>query len=124
MTLVSWGAMIKETLAAADTLADEGISAEVIGRRPPSSLWTPAPSSNRWTRPAVLVIVPGGGAHRRLSPPRSPPRSAEFGLLSLQAPIGRVSGYDTVVPLPRLEHDYMPDEARILAAARTIVAFA
>ncbi|MBV8776176.1 MAG: alpha-ketoacid dehydrogenase subunit beta, partial [Alphaproteobacteria bacterium] len=30
VTLISWGAMLKETLAAADTLADEGIAAEVI----------------------------------------------------------------------------------------------
>ena len=30
LTLVSWGAMLKETMAAAENLASEGISAEVI----------------------------------------------------------------------------------------------
>ena len=51
-------------------------------------------------------------------------RIAESGLLSLQAPIERVAGYDTVMPLPRLEHHYLPNAARILAAARRVLAFA
>ena len=51
-------------------------------------------------------------------------RLAEAGLLSLLAPVERVAGYDTVMPLPRLEHHYMPSEARILAAARRALAFA
>ncbi len=33
---------------------------------------------------------------------------AERGLTSLLAPVARVAGYDTVVPLPRLEQHYMP----------------
>ena len=36
----------------------------------------------------------------------------------------RVAGYDTIMPLPRLEHHYLPNEARILAAARRVLAFA
>ena len=51
-------------------------------------------------------------------------RIAERGLLSLRAPVERVAGWDTVMPLPRLEHLYMPDESRILAAARRVLAFA
>ena len=31
---------------------------------------------------------------------------------------------DTIMPLPRLEHHYLPSEARILAAARRVLAFA
>jgi 2-oxoisovalerate dehydrogenase E1 component beta subunit len=42
---------------------------------------------------------------------------AERGLLSLQAPVIRVTGYGTVIPLPRLERHYMPSVARIVAAA-------
>ena len=45
-------------------------------------------------------------------------RLAEHGLLSLLAPVQRVAGYDTVMPLPRLEKHYMPDVDRVLAAAR------
>jgi len=42
----------------------------------------------------------------------------ERGLLSLLAPVERVTGYDTVIPLPRLEQRYMPSVDRIAAAAR------
>ncbi|MGI9451830.1 MAG: transketolase C-terminal domain-containing protein, partial [Geminicoccaceae bacterium] len=51
-------------------------------------------------------------------------RLAEKGLLSLLAPVMRVAGYDTIMPLPRLESRYMPNEARILGAARRTLAFA
>ena len=51
-------------------------------------------------------------------------RIAEKGLLSLQAPVERVAGYDTIIPMPRLEYQYLPSEARILAAARRALAFA
>jgi pyruvate dehydrogenase E1 component beta subunit len=50
-------------------------------------------------------------------------RLAEKGLLSLLAPVARVAGYDTVMPLTRLEAHYMPNEARILAAVRQALAF-
>jgi pyruvate dehydrogenase E1 component beta subunit len=49
---------------------------------------------------------------------------AERGLTSLLAPIARVTGYDTVIPLPRLEQHYMPSVGRIVAAARRICQFA
>ena len=50
-------------------------------------------------------------------------RIAERGLVSLLAPIVRVAGWDTVMPLPRLEQYYLPGETRILAAARRILAY-
>jgi len=50
-------------------------------------------------------------------------RIAENGLTSLLAPIERVTGWDTMMPLPRLEQYYLPGEARILAAARRILAY-
>jgi len=43
---------------------------------------------------------------------------AEEGLYSLLAPVQRVTGYDTVIPLARLEQQYLPSVARIVAAAR------
>jgi pyruvate dehydrogenase E1 component beta subunit len=45
---------------------------------------------------------------------------AERALLSLLAPVVRVTGYDTIVPLPRLEQFYMPSVDRIVAAARNV----
>jgi hypothetical protein len=48
---------------------------------------------------------------------------AERGLTSLLAPIARVAGYDTVVPLPRLEQSYMPSVARIAESVRRVCRF-
>ncbi len=122
LTLVSWGAMVKETLTAADALAEEGISAEVIdvATLKPLDTQTILASVERTGRLVIVheaALTAGFGAEISA-------QVAEHGLLSLQAPIARVAGYDTVVPLPRLEDFYMPDEARILEAARRAVAFA
>jgi len=43
---------------------------------------------------------------------------ADEGLYSLLAPVQRVTGYDTVMPLSRLEYEYLPSVERIVAAAR------
>jgi len=51
-------------------------------------------------------------------------RLADQGLLSLAAPVTRVAGYDTVMPLPRLEEHYMPSTDRILAAAERVMSYA
>ena len=49
---------------------------------------------------------------------------AEHALLSLEAPILRVTAPDTVVPMPRLEPHYMPDRNNIQEAVRRTVGFA
>ncbi|TMG82996.1 MAG: alpha-ketoacid dehydrogenase subunit beta, partial [Betaproteobacteria bacterium] len=38
--------------------------------------------------------------------------------------VQRVTGYDVVVPLPRLEHQYMPSVDRIMDAARRALEYA
>ena len=43
---------------------------------------------------------------------------AEHGLYSLAAPVQRVTGYDVVVPLAKLEYQFMPNVDRIVSAAR------
>ena len=48
---------------------------------------------------------------------------ADEGLTGLLAPVVRVTGYDTVVPLARLESAYLPDVDRIVAAARRVMEF-
>jgi pyruvate dehydrogenase E1 component beta subunit len=48
---------------------------------------------------------------------------AERGLTSLLAPVARVTGYDTVMPLPRLEQRYIPSAPRIVAATRKVCEF-
>ena len=122
ITLVTWGAMVKETLAAAETLAAEAVSRRGDRRGDPQAArLRHDPRLGREDR--ALRDRARGGADRRL---RRRDRRAHRreGSLSLQAPIERVAGYDTVMPLPRLEHHYLPSEARILAAARRVLAFA
>jgi len=121
-TLVSWGAMVRETLAAAQTLASEGISAEVIdvATISPMDFDTILSSVDKTGR---LVIV--HEAPRHIGPGAEIAATvAERGLLSLQAPIERVTAPDTIVPLPRLEKAYMPGEKQILEAARRALNFA
>ena len=49
---------------------------------------------------------------------------AQHGMMSLLAPIERVTGFDTVIPLPKMEKLYIPGENRILEAARRAVSYA
>jgi 2-oxoisovalerate dehydrogenase E1 component beta subunit len=122
VTLVTWGAMVKETLAAAETLAAEAVSAEVIDVATlklldVDTILASVEKTGRCVIVHEAALTGGFGAEIAA-------RIAEKGLLSLQAPLERVAGYDTIMPLPRLEHHYLPDEARILAAARRVLAFA
>ena len=49
---------------------------------------------------------------------------ADAGVTSLLAPVQRVTGYDAIPPLARLEHHYLPDVGRIVAASRRVQEFA
>ena len=112
VTIVTWGAMTFETLKAAEELDKEGISAEVIDLATisPLDLDTILESVEKTGR---LVIVHeaartcGVGAEVAAG-------VAEKGIWDLKAPIVRVTGYDTVMPLFRLEYEYLPSVARII----------
>jgi len=121
ITFVTWGAMIKETLAAADTLAADGISVEVIdvATLKPLDSDSILASVAKTGRCVIIHEAPlTGGFGGEIAA-----RVAERGLVSLLAPIERVAGWDTVMPLPRLEQYYLPREARIVEAARRILAY-
>ncbi len=116
ITLVSWGAMICETLKAAETLAEEGIDAEVIDlvTLNPLDIDTLLQSVTRTGRLVVVQEAPrtcGIGAEIAAS-------VSEHCLLSLQAPVRRVSGYDTIMPYLKLEQHYLPNTADIVQAAK------
>ncbi len=122
LTLVTWGAVVKETLQAAQALSESGIEAEVIdiATVSPIDFETILASVEKTGRLVIVHEAPrncGVGAEIAA-------RVAERGLLSLQAPIERVTAYDTIVPLPRLETVYMPQEKDIVEAARRVVTFA
>lgn len=116
VTLVTWGAMISETRAAATRLEGEGISAEVIDLRSlvPFDAETVVESVNRTGRAVIVHEAPrtaGFGAEVAAT-------LAEQCLFSLLAPVHRVTGWDSVFPLKRSEWQYLPSVERIVAAAR------
>jgi pyruvate dehydrogenase E1 component beta subunit len=116
VTLISWGAMIKETLSAAETLAAEGIDAEVIdlATLKPYDEETVLASVTKTGRCVIVhEAARTGGFGAEIAA-----LICERGLLSLLAPVERVTGYDTVIPLPRLEQRYLPSVDRIAVAAR------
>ena len=120
ITLVSWGAMVQETLAAADALAAEGVTATVIdvATLKPLDMQTILEAVSRTGRCVIVHEAPrtaGFGAEIAA-------QLADAGLYSLAAPVQRVTGFDTVVPLARLEYTYRPGVARIVDAARRALA--
>lgn len=122
LSLVSWGAMMHETRLAADALALEGISAEVID----------VASLKPLDMPTILTSVAKTGrcvivqeAPRAYGPASEIAANlAEHGLLSLFAPVLRVSGYDAVTPMARLEKVFIPDVGRIVREVRKVLELA
>jgi pyruvate dehydrogenase E1 component beta subunit len=106
--------MTVETLRAVAELDKRGISAEVIdlATLSPIDIETILESVAKTGR---LVIVHeavrnvGVGAEIAAL-------VAEHGLYDLQSPVRRVTGYDTVMPLFKLEYDYIPSVQRIIDA--------
>jgi pyruvate dehydrogenase E1 component beta subunit len=122
ITLVTWGAMTHETLQAADKLAERGISAEVIdvATLKPLDMDTILQSLEKTGRCVIVhEAARTGGFGAEIAA-----NIAEKGLMSLMAPVKRVTGYDTVMPLFRLEQHYMPSVQRILDAVTETMEFA
>ncbi|MFM1885312.1 MAG: hypothetical protein RL026_469 [Pseudomonadota bacterium] len=120
VTVVTWGAMTHEVIQAADLLAREKISCDVLDL---SSL---APIDHDSILDSVaatgrLVIVHEAMRHCGVGAEIAA-TVAERGLHDLRAPIRRITGYDTVMPFFRLEHDYLPSVARIADGIRETVA--
>lgn len=116
VTLVSWGAMIHETMNAAEYLAGTGINAEVIdvATVKPLDMNTILESVAKTGRCVIVheaARTCGVGAEIAA-------QLAERGLMTLLAPVERVTGYDTVMPLFQLEKEYMPSVERIVDAVK------
>ena len=115
ITLVAWGAMMKETRIAAGRLEEGGISVEVIDVRTLSPLDRDGLSRSveKTGRCVVIHEAPytgGLGAEIATS-------ITERALYSLLAPVRRVTGLDTVFPLKRSEGHYLPTPDRIVDTA-------
>jgi pyruvate dehydrogenase E1 component beta subunit len=121
LTLIAYGAMLHRTLEAAATLEQEdGVDAEVIDLLTISpmddALFT---ESARKTGRVVIVHE----AHRSFGPGAEMiARLVEKSFYYLEAPIQRVTGFDVIVPYFAREQDYLPNEARIVQAAREALA--
>ena len=121
ITLISWGAMIHETLQAAEKLTSQGIEAEVIdvATIKPLDIKTITQSVEKTGRCVIIHEAAkfcGVGAEIAA-------QIANRSLLSMLAPIQRVTGYDTIMPYPKLEDYYMPSVERILANIKKVMEF-
>ncbi|AZG77251.1 alpha-ketoacid dehydrogenase subunit beta [Methylocystis rosea] len=118
-TVVTWGAMVPETLAAAENLEEEGVMIEVIdvATLKPLDVETILRSVEKTGRCVIVHEAPrtaGFGAEVAAE-------IAERALYYLLAPIKRVTGYDVVVPLAKLEKQYIPSVDRIVDGVRQVM---
>ena len=116
VTLVSYGAMMKECREAAKRLTDDGISTELIDLRAltPMDTETVLGSVSKTGRAVLVSEAPRtAGVMSEVSAIIS-----ERALYSLTAPVRRITGWDTVFPLKRSEGLYLPSVDRIVSGVR------
>jgi pyruvate dehydrogenase E1 component beta subunit len=121
ITLITWGAMLQPTLQAAAIMEQNGRKAEIIDLRTlcPLDTETIIESVKKTHRAVVVHEAPatcGVGAEIIA-------RINEKALVHLEAPVQRVTGFDTVMPLPKLEKYYLPSAERVIQAADRAVNF-
>jgi 2-oxoisovalerate dehydrogenase E1 component beta subunit len=114
VTLLAYGPTVKTALKAAEAVAGDGRSIEVIDLRTLSPLdMAPVYESVRRTGRAVITHE----AHVNLGMGSEiAARITEHCFYSLEAPVLRVGGFDTPYPPSRIEEDYLPDIDRVLDA--------
>ncbi len=114
LTLISWGSMVREAREAAAMAGEKGISVEIIDLRTVSPIDDEAIMESVKKTGWVVVL------HEA---PRTCGMGAEIiarindkAFLYLQAPVERVTGFDTFFPYLKGEHFYLPDTRRIMDA--------
>jgi 2-oxoisovalerate dehydrogenase E1 component beta subunit len=115
VTLIAYGAMVSIAEEAAQKAAEQSISCEVIDLRTlsPFDIDTLLTSTKKTGRVVIVheaARTCGFGAELAASITE---RAMEY----LEAPIQRVTGFDTPFPYS-LEHEYMPNADRVLGAVR------
>jgi pyruvate dehydrogenase E1 component beta subunit len=121
VSIIAWGAMVREVLNAAEQLKADKIDVEIIDLRTISPMDVEAiVNSVRKTGRGVVV-------HEA---PRTCGVGAEVvavidekAFLSLQAPIERVTGFDIPMPLMKSEHYYLLNPKRIVLAVKKVMSF-
>ncbi len=111
VTIVAYGAMIREVQKAMVLAKQAGISVELIDLRTiyPIDRETIAQSVKKTGR--IITVTEGVRSFGVAS--EITQIVSEDAFLSLEAPPKRVTGFDTIVPLPRGEHHYMQDAYKI-----------
>ncbi|MGH7176906.1 MAG: alpha-ketoacid dehydrogenase subunit beta [Tepidisphaeraceae bacterium] len=120
VTVVTWGAMLFQCLEAMDKLP-ESVSVELIDLRTiyPIDTDTIAESVRKTGRAVVVHEAPKtAGLGAEISS-----LIQEHCFLHLEAPVQRVTGFDTVMPYYKLEMEYLPDAGRIGQSIRDCVAY-
>ncbi len=121
ITLVTWGASCLETLMVADQLLQRGITADVIdvATIKPLDIDTILESVIKTGRCVIIhEAARTGGVGAEIAA-----QLAEKALTSLLAPVMRVTGYDTIMPLYRNEDNYMLSVERILVTVNKVLEF-
>ncbi|MEP3562213.1 MAG: alpha-ketoacid dehydrogenase subunit beta [Marinobacter sp.] len=119
VTLITWGPCVMESLQAADKLAEQGVGCEVIDVATVSPLDRETLlCSVAKTGRAVIVheACRNGGVGAEIAA-----SIAESAFLDLQAPVIRVTGYDTVMPYYRNEQNYLPQVEDIVHAVEQVI---
>ena len=121
VTLVGHGAMVSVLLQAAVLAESEGISCEVIDLRSLSPIdYTPILDSVRQT--GRMVYAQEAPGHVSVGSEVAA-TVMERAFYSLEAPVIRVSGFDTPFPPAKLEGTYLPDPDRVLEAVDRALAY-
>ena len=121
ITLIAYGAMVQESLKAAEELEKDGHSVEVIDLRTvqPIDLETLVASVEKTGRAVVVQEAQrqaGVGA-------TVASELAERAILSLEAPIARVAAADTVYPFTQAENVWLPNKNDIVEKAKATLEF-
>ncbi len=119
VSIITYGAQVPLALEAADDLAKENVSAEIVDLRTlnPCDWETVAASVKKTGRAVALheaVKTLGFGAEIAA-------RINEMAFYSLQAPVRRVTGWDVIVPLAESEKYFFPDVLRVKAAVKEVL---
>lgn len=121
VTIITWGAMVRDVQKAAEMVKEKGISPEIIDLRTiaPMDRETFIESVKKTGRAIVVHEAPktlGVGAEIVSV-------INEKAFLYLEAPPTRVTGFDTIFPLPRGEKHYIPSPERIAKTIEDVVRF-
>ncbi|MCH4171054.1 MAG: alpha-ketoacid dehydrogenase subunit beta [Lactobacillus sp.] len=121
VTIVTYGAMVRESLKAADNLAKENIDAEVIDLRTisPIDYDTILASVKKTSRVVVVQEAQrqAGVGNNVVS------EISQRAILSLEAPIGFVAAPDTPFPFGQAENDWLPNASDIEAKVKEAMSY-